>query len=90
VGGGVTAPAVIDRTEPEYTEEARQAQYRGTVLRVEIDPTGMATNIQVERSLGLGLDQKAVEAVQKWQFRPGMKDGNPVPVQVSIEVDLRL
>jgi protein TonB len=63
----------------------------GTVLlRVEIDPAGVATNIKVQRSLGLGLDQKAVEAVQKWRFKPGMKDGNPVTVQATIEVNFRL
>jgi TonB family protein len=91
VGGGVTAPALIYKTEPEYTEEARQAKYQGTVLLyVEIEPTGMATNIKVQRSLGLGLDQKAVEAVQKWRFKPGMKDGNPVTVQATIEVNFRL
>jgi TonB family protein len=91
VGGGVTPPVLIDKTEPEYTEEARHAKYQGTVLlRVEIDPAGVATNIKVQRSLGLGLDQKAVEAVQKWRFKPGMKDGNPVTVQATIEVNFRL
>jgi TonB family protein len=91
VGGGVTAPALIYKTEPEYTEEARHAKYQGTVLLyVEIEPTGMPTNIKVQRSLGLGLDQKAVEAVQKWRFKPGMKDGNPVTVQATIEVNFRL
>jgi TonB family protein len=91
VGGGVTPPVLIDKTEPEYTEEARHAKYQGTVLlRVEIDPTGMATNIKVQRGLGLGLDQKAVEAVRKWRFKPGTKDGNPVTVEATIEVNFRL
>jgi TonB family protein len=91
VGGGITAPALIYKTEPEYTEEARAAKFQGTVLLyVEIEPTGIATNIKVQRSLGLGLDQKAVEAVQKWRFKPGMKDSNPVTVQATIEVNFRL
>ena len=91
VGGGVSAPQLVDRTEPEYTEEARKAKYQGTVLIfAEIDPAGTATNIKVQRSLGLGLDEKAVEAVRKWKFKPGMKDGEPVTVQVTIEVNFRL
>jgi TonB family protein len=91
VGGGVSAPALIYKVEPEYTEEARTAKYQGTViLYVEIDPNGKAANIEVKRSLGLGLDEKAIEAVRKWKFRPGYKDGNPVTVFATIEVNFRL
>jgi TonB family protein len=91
VGGGVSAPVLIHKTEPEYTEEARAAKYQGTVLLyVEIDRDGNATNIKVQRSLGLGLDEKAVEAVKQWKFKPGYKDGTPVTVQATIEVNFRL
>lgn len=91
VGNGVAAPVVIHKTEPEYTEEARAAHYQGTVvLRVEVGPDGDAHNIKVIRSLGLGLDEKAIEAVSQWKFRPGMKDGVPVPVVAMIEVNFRL
>jgi len=60
------------------------------VLYVEIDPNGKATNINVARSLGLGLDEKAIEAVRRWIFRPGMKDDKPVTVAATIELNFRL
>jgi TonB family protein len=91
VGGGVTAPTLVFKKEPEYSEEARKAKYQGTVtLYVEVTPDGKASNIRVLHSLGLGLDEKAIEAVKQWKFRPGMKDGKPVTVQASIEVNFRL
>jgi len=91
VGGGVTAPSLIFKVEPEYSEEARKAKYQGTVLLyVEVDPSGRAQNIRVARSLGLGLDEKAIEAVRRWKFKPGYKDGRPVTVAATIEVNFRL
>jgi TonB family protein len=82
---------LLRKTEPEYTEQARAARYQGTVLLyVEIDANGNATNIKLQRSLGLGLDEKAVEAVKQWKFKPGQKDGVPVTVQATIEVNFRL
>jgi periplasmic protein TonB len=87
----VTAPALMLKIEPEYSEEARKAKYQGTVLlAVEIDAEGRARNIHVLHSLGLGLDEKAIEAVRKWKFRPGTKDGKPVTVAATIEVNFRL
>jgi TonB family protein len=91
VGGGVSAPQLLFKVEPEYSEEARKAKYQGTVLLyIEVDPSGRATNIRVQRSLGLGLDEKAIEAVKKWKFAPGKKDGKPVTVAATIEVNFRL
>jgi TonB family protein len=91
VGGGVTAPVPLYRPEPEYSEEARKAKYQGTVvLYVEVDASGHPRNLKVMRSLGLGLDEKAMEAVQKWKFRPGYKDGKPVTVAATVEVNFRL
>jgi len=91
VGGGVTAPSLLYKKEPEYSEEARKAKYQGTVLLyVEVDSSGKATNIKVQRSLGLGLDEKAIEAVKQWKFKPGYKDGKPVTVAATIEVNFRL
>jgi TonB family protein len=91
VGGGVTAPTLLFKVEPEYSEEARKAKYQGTVvLYVEVDASGKARNLRVIRSLGLGLDEKAIEAVNKWKFKPGFKDGKPVTVAATIEVNFRL
>ncbi len=91
VGGGVTAPALLAKVEPEYSEEARKAKYQGTVLLyVQVSPEGKAVNMRVLHSLGLGLDEKAMEAVKKWRFKPGTKDGKPVTVEAQIEVNFRL
>ncbi len=91
VGGGVTAPVLVFKVEPEYSEDARKAKYQGTVtLYVEVDPAGRASHIRVLQGLGLGLDEKAIEAVKRWVFSPGRKDGRPVTVAATIEVNFRL
>ncbi|HEU5403521.1 MAG TPA: energy transducer TonB [Terriglobales bacterium] len=91
IGGGVSAPVPIYDPDPEYSDEARKAKYQGTVvLWVVIGPDGRPRDMRVERSLGMGLDEKAMDAVKKWRFRPAMKDNQPVPVQVNIEVSFRL
>lgn len=91
IGGGVSAPRVLSKVEPEYSEEARKAKWQGEVgLQVIVDANGNPTSIRVTRSLGLGLDEKAIEAVSKWRFAPGMKDGKPVPVSANIAVTFRL
>jgi len=91
IGGGVSPPTVIFKVEPEYSEEARKAKFQGTVvLFVVVDENGKPRDLKVIRPLGLGLDQKAIEAVEKWKFSPGKKDGKPVPVQATIEVNFRL
>jgi TonB family protein len=60
------------------------------VLAIIVDENGLPHDVRVVRPLGLGLDQKAIEAVEKWRFRPGMKDGHPVKVAATIEVNFRL
>jgi TonB family protein len=91
VGGGVSAPKVIYRVEPEFSEEARKNKWQGLVLlHVIIGTDGKAHDITVSRSLGMGLDEKAIEAVKQWRFEPGHKDGQPVNVEVSFEVSFRL
>jgi protein TonB len=91
VGGGVSAPRPIYDPDPEYSEEARHAKYQGTVLLwVVVGPDGRPHDIRVQRSLGMGLDEKAIEAVRQWKFEPSMKDGHPVAVQVNVEVSFRL
>jgi TonB family protein len=91
IGGGVSPPSILYKVEPEYSEEARKAKFQGTVLLfVIVDENGKPRDIKIIRPLGLGLDQKAVEAVEKWKFSPGKKDGKPVAVQAQIEVNFRL
>jgi len=91
IGGGVSSPSIIHKVEPEYSEEARKAKWQGTVqLSVIVDETGHPRDIKVAQSLGLGLDQKAIEAVQQWLFKPGMKDGKPVAVIATIQVTFHL
>ena len=91
IGGGVSAPRLTYKVEPEYSEEARKAKYQGTVvLQVEVHEDGKAHNIRVVRSLGLGLDEKAVQAVEQWKFVPGRKEGKSVKVAATIEVNFRL
>jgi TonB family protein len=91
IGGGVSAPTIVFKVEPEYSEEARKAKFQGSVvLAIVVDEKGNPRDIRIIRPLGLGLDQKAIEAVEKWRFNPGKKDGRPVPVQAQIEVNFRL
>jgi TonB family protein len=90
-GNGVSAPALVRKVEPEYSEEARKAKYQGTVLLyIQVDPSGKAINIRVLHALGLGLDAKAIQAVKKWKFRPAFKDGKPVTCEAQVEVNFRL
>lgn len=91
IGKGVTAPVVLTQIEPEYSDEARLAKWQGTVrLQVVVDEHGIPRQMKLIRALGLGLDQKAMEAVAKWRFRPGTKNGKPVPVIATIDVSFRL
>jgi TonB family protein len=91
VGGGVSPPAVIQKVDPSYSPEALEAGLQGMVLlSVVVQTDGSATDLHVLRSLGLGLNEKAIEAVQKWRFRPGAKNGQAVPVLVTLELDFRL
>jgi TonB family protein len=90
VGGGVTAPRVLSRADPEYSEEARAAKINGTVLlQVVVGKDGIAHHINVLKGLDGGLDIKAVEAVQKWKFEPGTLNGEPVDVRAQIEINFR-
>lgn len=91
VGGGITAPKVIEDPSPEYSEEARKAKFEGTVvLWLIVDANGRPRDLRVARSLGMGLDEKALQAVRLWRFKPAMKDGTPVAVEVNVEVNFHL
>lgn len=91
IGGDVWPPKLLFKVEPEYSEEARAAKYQGAaVISVEIGPDGKPGNLKIQRSLGLGLDEKAIEAVNQWKFEPGTRNGRPVTVAATIEVNFRL
>lgn len=91
VGGGVSAPKGLYTPDPEYSEEARKAKYQGTVvLWLVVGADGKPQQIRVQRPLGMGLDEKAIEAVRQWRFEPARLNGNAVPVQINVEVNFRL
>jgi len=92
IGGRISAPVVIHQVEAEFSDEARRAKYQGVCLiSLVVDAQGNPQDIHVARSLGMGLDEKAIEAIRQYKFRPAMKDGKtPVPVPITIEVDFRL
>jgi len=91
VGGNVTAPVAIYQPEPPYSEEARKAKFSGTVLlSVVVDAQGNTRDIQVVKPLGMGLDEKAVETIRTWRFRPGRRNSVPVPVRLLVEITFRL
>lgn len=91
VSDGVTAPKLLSKVEPVYTQEAEDAKIEDDVkLQAEITPAGIAENITVVTSLDPGLDANAVTAVSNWRFKPGMKDGEAVTVAATIEVNFHL
>jgi TonB family protein len=91
IGNGVTAPKLVHKQEPEYTQEARDAKIEGSVvLSIVIEADGVIVDAQVERGLEDGLDRNAVTAVRQWVFRPAEKDGAPVAVSARVEINFRL
>jgi protein TonB len=90
-GGRVSAPRPIYDPEPDYSEEARKAKYQGSVvLQIVVGIDGLPKDLRIARSLGMGLDEKALEAVRQWRFDPGTLNGHTVPVVVNVEVNFRL
>ena len=92
-GNGVLIPRIRRQVDPQYTAEAMRAKIQGSVLLAGVvQPNGRVTDIRVLRSLDdvFGLDQKAVEAARKWEFYPGTRFGEPVPVVVHFELRFNL
>jgi protein TonB len=91
IGGGVRPPTVIYSVDPEFSEEARKAKFSGNVLvDLIVDENGMPSRVHVVRPIGMGLDEKAVEAVRQYKFKPAMKDGKPVKVELSVDVNFQI
>jgi protein TonB len=90
-GRGITPPQLLSKVEPEFSEEARKAKHQGVVLlSIVVDAGGNVRSIRVLQQLGLGLDEKAVEAVSRWRFRPGLLDGKPVATEATVQVNFQL
>ena len=91
MGGGVGAPQLIYSVDPEFSDEARRAKYQGVCL-VEsvVDAQGNVQRAKVLRALGMGVDEKAIEAVKQYRFKPAMLQGKPVPVEVNVQVNFRI
>jgi protein TonB len=91
IGGGVSPPQVLFAPEPEFSEEARKAKVAGNVLvYLQVDTTGHPTHVRVLRGIGLGLDEKAMEAVRQYKFKPAMENGKPVVVEMNVEVNFQI
>jgi protein TonB len=89
--GGVRDPVLIHSVEPEFSEDARKHKFSGNVqVYLWVDELGNPSHIRVVRGVGMGLDEKAVEAVRQYKFKPAMKDGKPVKVDMYIDVDFRI
>jgi protein TonB len=87
VGGGISAPKVLFQPEPEFSEEARRAKVSGNVeVYLWVDEHGNPSHVRVVRGIGMGLDEKAVEAVRQYRFKPAMENGKPVTVEIYVDV----
>jgi protein TonB len=91
IGGGVRPPALLTSVDPEFSEEARKAKFSGNVLvDLIVDEQGNPTHVRVARGVGMGLDEKAVEAVRQYKFKPATKDGKPVKVELTVDVNFQI
>lgn len=91
VGEGVTPPRIVKSQPPEYSKSAKEEGIEGTVLLwLIVNSQGFPEQVKVQKALGHGLDQKAVDAVRRWKFAPATKDGAPVAVMINVEVNFKL
>jgi TonB family protein len=90
IGVDVTPPRAIYMPDPEYSEEARAARLQGTCELLVVGADGKPRDIAVVRKLGMGLDEKAVEAIRAWTFEPARKEGMPVDAKIHVEVSFRM
>jgi len=91
IGDGVSAPVALNTVVAQYSDQAQKADYQGVCLvQVIVDAQGNPQNPRIVRALGMGLDEKAIEAVRKYKFKPAMRNGTPVPVMITVEVNFRL
>jgi TonB family protein len=91
IGNGVSAPVLIHSVDAEFTKKAKHAKYQGVaVVACVVDTDGLPRDVHTTRKLAMGLDEKALEAVRQYRFKPAMFNGKPVPVAIKIEVNFHL
>jgi TonB family protein len=91
IGNGVTAPELVSRVGPKFSDEARAEKFSGTVIvGLVVDTNGVPQRVRVVRGIGHGLDEEALAAVRQYRFKPAMENGKPVPVRVNVEVNFRI
>lgn len=91
IGYGVSPPQLTHSVNPEFSDEARRAKFQGVcIVDLIVDISGVPRNVHVVKPLGKGLDEKAIEAVKQYRFKPAMYDGHPVPVEIKVEVSFKL
>jgi protein TonB len=90
-GGSISKPVVLYAVEPEFSEEARKSKFSGNVeVYLIVDEQGRPSHVRVVRGVGMGLDEKAVAAVEQYRFKPAMQNGRPVKVDLYIDVEFRI
>ena len=91
IGGGVSAPRLVFQVDPEFSEEARKAKFSGNVeVYLWVDEQGNPSHVKVARGVGMGLDEKAMEAVRQYKFKPALQNGKPVKVDLYVEVNFQI
>lgn len=91
IGGSVRPPSLVSQVDPEFSEEARKAKFSGNVeVYLWVDENGNPSHVKVVRGVGMGLDEKAVEAVRQYKFKPAMQNGKPVKVDLYVDVNFQI
>lgn len=91
IGGDVSMPVVVHTAAPQFSDEARKEKFSGMVIvNLIVDTNGRPQNVHVVRGVGMGLDEKALEAVRQYSFKPAMENGKPVPVQLNVQVNFQI
>jgi TonB family protein len=91
IGGGITAPRLLHSAEPEFSSSARMLKYSGiSLVNLHVEPNGTVSHLSVVRPLGLGLDERALAAVQQYTFSPAMQNGRPTLVELNVEINFQI
>ncbi len=89
--GPMSPPSVLFKADPAYSEEARLTKFNGSVaIQLTVDADGFPGNLKIARPIGLGLDEKALDALKQWRFKPALRAGHPVPTAATVEINFRL